>query len=364
VRNVKIGTLVSGALLLLMVTIFSLGQQQLLWSRKVEYDIHLARTGGLQEGAPVSLTGVPIGSVAELRFPSDPAEYYIEVTVRIDQRVAPRIRENTIASVRTFGLLGDRYIELSAGSPDSPPLPAGGLIASMDPVDYEAVLGQSGDIVTNVVEVTASLKTVLQAIERGEGLLGAMVRNKDLGESTLLSLERTMSNLQETTREVEMIFRRVSQGQGLLGRLTRDTKEGRALLASIERSASAIEEFTGRLNRSRGLVARMVEDEAYARRVLENLDRTAQSLADVGAKLERGEGTLGLLLNDPSLYQEARGLLGRARRNWLLRLFGFGGGPVEPSPATPEAGGVPATEPAAASAAPAAEPAAGDGRRP
>jgi phospholipid/cholesterol/gamma-HCH transport system substrate-binding protein len=326
VRNLKIGALVFAALVLLMATIFSLGQQQLLWSRKVEYHIHLARTGGLQRGAPVSLTGVPVGSVDELRFPSDPSESYIEVTIRVDQDVAPRIHEDTIATVRTLGLLGDRYIELSAGTPESPAVPPGGLVTAIDPVDYEAFLGQSGDIVTNVVEVTASLKTVLQAIERGEGLLGAMVRNKDLGEATLINLERTMANLQETTREVEMIFRRVSEGQGLLGRLTRDTGEGKALLRSIEQSARSIETFTTRLSQSHGMLDRLIQDEAYARRVLGNLDRTLESLADAAAKLDRGDGTLGRLLNDPSLYQDARGLVGRARQSWLLRLFGAGDG--------------------------------------
>ena len=97
------------------------------------------------------------------------------------RNVAPRLRENSVATIRTYGLLGDRYIELTAGSPDAAPVQPGGLLSSIDPIDYEAVLGQSGDIVTNIVEVTASLKDVLGAIQRGEGLLGAMVRNRELG---------------------------------------------------------------------------------------------------------------------------------------------------------------------------------------
>ncbi len=332
-RNVKIGALVSGALVMLMVTIFTLGQQQLLWERKVQYEIRLARTNGLQEGAPVSLTGVPIGSVADMRFPDDPTASYIEVSIKVAQNVAPRIRENTVATVRTYGLLGDRYIELLAGSPDSPPVPPGGLLTSIDPVDYESMLGQGGDIVTNVVEVTASLKTVLQSIEHGEGLLGAMVRNKDLGESTLVSLERTMANLQETTREVEMVLRRVSQGQGVLGRLTRDTKESKEMLAGVDRAVKSIDEFTARLNRGKGTVSRLVADEEYANKVLGNLDKTLHDLSDAAAKLDRGQGTLGKLLNDPALYQEAQGLVGRARKSWLLRLLGAGGGSPAEAPA-------------------------------
>lgn len=339
-RNVRIGMLVFGTIVLLMAMIFTLGQQQLLWQRKVEYEIHLARTNGLAVGAPVSLSGVPVGSVTDMRFPSDPAENYIEIALRVSQNVTSRIRENTVASVRTLGLLGDRYIELSAGTPDSPPIPPGGLITSIDPVDYEALLGQSGDIVTNVVEVTASLKNVLQSIERGEGLLGAMLRKKDLGEATLVSLEQTMKNLQETTREIEMIFRRVSKGEGVLGRLTRDTKESQQLLANIENSMKSIDEFTSRLNDRKGTVSRLVDDEAYAKQVLGNLDRALHDLAEAAGKLDRGEGTLGKLLNDPALYQDTHALVGRARRSWLLRLFGFGGsGAPAPASTAPDSAG-------------------------
>ena len=60
----KIGLLITVALVILMVTIFSLGAEQRFWERKVQYEIHFTRTGGLQVGSQVSLNGVPIGSGA------------------------------------------------------------------------------------------------------------------------------------------------------------------------------------------------------------------------------------------------------------------------------------------------------------
>src|SRR5438094_829946 len=293
-RTTKIGLLVAIALAILMVTVFSLNQEQPFWERKVQYEVRFTRTGGLQTGAPVSLSGVSIGTVAEMRFPPDPAVNYIQVLINVKGDLATRIRENTVASIRTLGLLGDRYIELSAGMPESPPVPPGGLIASIDPTDIEALLGQGGDIVTNIVEVTASLKDVLGAIQRGEGLLGAMLRNRELGETTLVDLQRTMANVQATT--------------------------------------ASLDQLTTRLNRGNGALARLMEDETYAQRVLGNLDRAISDLADVAAKLDRGQGTLGKLVNDPALYHDAKALVGGARKSWFLRFFG-GVGP--PPPDTP-----------------------------
>jgi phospholipid/cholesterol/gamma-HCH transport system substrate-binding protein len=322
-RTTRIGALVALAIVILMMTIFSLGEQQHFWERKVQYEIHFARTNGLQKGAPVSLTGVTVGSVADMRFPIDPAARFIQVVVNVSGDVASRIRENTTATIRTYGLLGDRYIELTAGTPDAAPVPPGGLITSIDPVDYEAVLGQSGDIVDNVVQVTASLKAVLQAVEQGEGLLGAALRNREIGEATLHDLQRTMANVQGTTASLAEILRRVERGEGLVGRLTRSTKEDQELVQRLGRTAKSLDEFSARLNGDDGVVARLVHDDAYATRVLGNLDRMLADLASAAAKLDHGQGTLGRLLNDPGLYEDAEGLLGRARDSWFLRFFGL-----------------------------------------
>jgi len=320
-QTVRIGFLVFTALCILVATIMSLGGAQKFWQRRVQYEIHFARTNGLQVGAPVSLTGVTIGSVAEMRFPSDPGADYIQVLINVIGDVTGRIRESSVATIRTYGLLGDRYIELTAGSPETSPIAPGALIQAVDPVDYEAMLGQSGDIVANIVEVTASLKVVLQSIERGEGLLGAMLRNKDLGEATLVDLQKTMSNVQDTTRSLDDILQRLDRGEGVIGRLTRNSRDVDELFARVTRASKSLDELTARLARGHGTLGRLVDDDAYATRFLGNLDETVKDLHDVARKLDRGDGTLGKLVNDPSLYDEAKGLVGGVRKSWLLGVY-------------------------------------------
>ncbi len=338
-RTVRIGLLVTIAIVILMVTIFSLGAEQRFWERKVQYETHFTRTGGLQVGSQVSLNGVLVGSVVEMRFPPDPAVNYIQVLLNVRGDVASRVREDTWASIRTYGLLGDRYIELSAGTPEAAQVPPGGLIQSVDPVDIETMLGHGGDIVSNIVEVTSSLKDVLGSIQRGEGLLGAMLRNQPLGEATLQDLQRTMANVQDTTKALDAIIRRVDRGEGVLGDLVGDTPASKELARHLHRSMRSVDEFTSRLNRGNGALVRLVEDEAYAHRVLGNLDRAVADLAALADKLDHGQGTLGKLVNDPSLYQDAKSLVGRARSSWLLRMFGAGGAAPEPPAAAPDAAG-------------------------
>ncbi len=157
-RSWRVGLLVTVALVTLVTGTFLVGREQRFWEHKVVYEIRFTRTNGLRVGSPVSLTGVDIGSVQETSFPEDANASFISVRVNIAGTAAPRIRENTVARIRTIGLLGDKYIELSGGTPDRVLLSPGAIIPSMDPIDYEALLGESGDIVTNIVEASNSLK--------------------------------------------------------------------------------------------------------------------------------------------------------------------------------------------------------------
>jgi phospholipid/cholesterol/gamma-HCH transport system substrate-binding protein len=318
-RETKVGALVLAALVLAGAAIFLLGRQQHVWERKVDYVIHFARTNGLQRGAPVSLSGLPIGSVDELAFATEPGAHHIEVNVEVDADAAPRIRTDTKATIRTLGLLGDKYIELVTGDdPDADAVPAGGRIPSTDPMDYEAFVGQSGgDIVTNVVEVTAALKDVLQTIQRGEGLLGAMVQNREFGNRTLENLDGTMASLKATGASLDRIVKRIDDGEGALGRLVTDKK----LAETLERSLKSLERATRRIETGRGAAMRLVDDQAYGDRLLGKLERAVDGLADVAGKLNRGDGTLGKLINESTLHDDAQGLVREVRGSWLVQLY-------------------------------------------
>ena len=69
---------------------------------------------------------------------SDPHDPRIFVKLSIVKKEGARIRTDTIARVTNKGLLGDRMIELSVGSPDAPMLPPDQLIASEEPADMFA----------------------------------------------------------------------------------------------------------------------------------------------------------------------------------------------------------------------------------
>lgn len=361
--QIKVGLLIVTALILLSVTIFLMGKERRFFENKVPFEIHFSRTIGLREGAPISLTGVRVGLVESLTFPQDVQENYIVVQIKVVGDVAPRIRKDTVARLRTQGVLGDKFIELSGGSPESEPVPPGGLISSVDPLDYEALLGEGGDVVQNFASVasslkailksaeegksllgqvvapehekkwidaannlrsaSASLKNILSSVEKGEGVLGQLVQNKEAGRAVMEDLKVGLHQLRKATESLQKTAQKIEQGEGTLGTLIQDPNAGKEILASLRRSTANLEGVTRQLREGGGVLQRLIMDKPYADRVLGHLEKTTRDVAQITGKIDRGEGTIGALVNDRQLYQEAKELVGDAKGSWLFSIYRF-----------------------------------------
>ncbi|MCH8055904.1 MAG: MCE family protein [Deltaproteobacteria bacterium] len=359
----RVGLLILISLFVLGGTVLLMGKERRLFENKVSFEIRFSRTIGLREGAPISLVGVRVGSVESLAFPRDLRENYIVVRVKIVGDVARRIRKDTVARIRTLGLLGDKFIELSGGSFGSAPVPSGGLISSIDPIDYEALLGKGGGVVENFIETTNSLKNVLKSIEegkgllgqivaptqegtwietannlrsasgslknilrsveRGEGMLGQLLWNKEAGQAMIEDLRIGLHQLRQATASLQKTTQKIERGEGTLGTLIQDPNAGKEILASLRQSASNLESVTRQLRDGGGILQRLITDKPYADRLLGDLEQTTRDLAQITGRIERGEGTIGALVNDPELYQEAKELVGNAKGSWLFSIYRF-----------------------------------------
>ncbi len=128
--------------LFLLVGIFALayisvrlGQMQVFGLTGYTVYAEFPTVGGLKEGASVEIAGVKVGRVEDISL----VEYDARVTLRIDSGV--ELQEDTIASIRTKGLIGEKYMRLSPGASDEI-IPVGGKIHETEPpIDIEELIG-------------------------------------------------------------------------------------------------------------------------------------------------------------------------------------------------------------------------------
>ena len=138
-RERRVGIFVAVGLLITTVAIFLIGQNRKFWQRKVRYQAVYSQVAGLKAGSPVSMGGVDVGVVGEVRYGDDKDDSKIYVGLDIVKDQAPRIRKDvyeddgktlkypgTVARVVNKGLLGDKMIELTTADMRAPLLEAPG----------------------------------------------------------------------------------------------------------------------------------------------------------------------------------------------------------------------------------------------
>ncbi len=355
---IRVGLLVLSAIVALSLGIFLIGEKNNVFSRKNHYQTELSSASGLKPGNPVQLDGVDVGTVTKVVLPQDPNRKFIQVWIRVDNDYAERIRgpldgsaapNSSQARIKTLGLLGDKYIEISTGAASFPAIPDDGKIPSAQPTNVDALLASGEDVMGNVVEISASLSTILNRMEKGEGLLGELTTDSESGR-------RLKTSLIGMSESFQRIADKIDNGEGPLGRLLNDkamadklsgsldrldavlasvqTGPGLApallndpgmktsvqdTLAQLNQVSKDLQRFTGSLETSEGLLPRMINDKAFADEVTGKLESIVGQLDEVSRKLSRGEGSAAKLLNDPQIYDAVNDVVLGVNESRLLR---------------------------------------------
>jgi phospholipid/cholesterol/gamma-HCH transport system substrate-binding protein len=95
------------------------------------------KAGGIKSGAVVEIAGVEVGKVKSVVLDKD---YQATISLLVNKDV--KIQEDAIASIRTKGLIGEKYVEISPGGSDNI-LPSGGIIRETESaIDLEKIIGK------------------------------------------------------------------------------------------------------------------------------------------------------------------------------------------------------------------------------
>ncbi|MBN8548396.1 MAG: MCE family protein [Deltaproteobacteria bacterium] len=113
-----------------------LGDIKIFRSNRYPIIAEFDNISGLKNGASVEIAGVPVGEVSAIEL-VDPAA---RLTLMIDNGVL--IKDDDIASIRTKGIIGDRYIKISRGSSDVVIAPGKRMPETESVVDFEDIIGK------------------------------------------------------------------------------------------------------------------------------------------------------------------------------------------------------------------------------
>jgi phospholipid/cholesterol/gamma-HCH transport system substrate-binding protein len=352
-RDLTVGVLFALALLILALTVMTVGGDSRLFVRKAYYYVVFPNTEGLRVGSPVKMSGFVVGAVSAVRLSTDPEMEGIEVQVGVDRAFAERVREDSRAALRILQLLsGEKFVEIIPGSPDSAALAEGSIIK---PEEERELLEQAAITAENLNEITISLKKILGTMERGEGLMGQMLMDPEFGQQGLAALRGTLENLQAMTDDLlagrgfmgrvlqdeafankvdtlgkaldnlALILASINVEEGGVGALLEDDGAGEQAIEDFRAAAASLRSVAERLESTEGFFGRLLNDAEYSESIALDLRRIVNNFAEISEKINEGDGTLGALVNDRTVHDGLEdvvaGLNDSKFARWLLRKY-------------------------------------------
>ncbi len=187
-REFRLGLFIVGTLLILVAGVFLIGDRQSMFHSTYRVKTDFPNVAGLNSGAEVRVGGTHQGTVRRIDLPKRPSE---QVTVWMDLERATRdiVKKDSVAVIKSEGLLGDKYVEVSFGSDEMERLKEGEALASEPPLDFSdlikkanQILDTSKDAMQNADELAGHLKSVSSKIDQGQGTAGALINDKTIYE--------------------------------------------------------------------------------------------------------------------------------------------------------------------------------------
>jgi phospholipid/cholesterol/gamma-HCH transport system substrate-binding protein len=204
-RAARLGAFIVATLAILAAGVFIIGSKQYLFSPTYRLKAQFATVVGLDAGAEVRIAGVHTGTVREIDLPNKPTD---KVTVLMDLQRSTHaiVKQDSVASIETEGLLGNEYIAISFGSAQAANVKDNDLIGSEPPLviadlmkKADGILVTSQAALNNVTVVTANLSSISTKINQGEGTIGALVNDKKV----YTQLDETTAGLRDTVNHAQ-----------------------------------------------------------------------------------------------------------------------------------------------------------------
>lgn len=191
----KVGLLAVGAIILVVGFAYVMGLVS-PFSNTHKLNVMYNYAGGLEEGSPVRVMGIKVGKVRSIDFtPEYKSPTGEEVKLRIEISVSKKawtsIRQDSKYFINLAGVIGEKFLEISPGSSDSPLLEPDSFVRGEDPPRIDQLISQSYGLAGKLIEL----------VNKNEGSVTNMISQLD---RLTTNFNRTLSLLDKTSQNKEV----------------------------------------------------------------------------------------------------------------------------------------------------------------
>jgi len=284
--ELRVGVFIVMGIVLLVVAI-STSQQRRNALAQVSLGLVCRRGRGPAHGADVTLDGIVVGDVEDYRVnpvdqPPNPNRS-IEIIMRINKKFQQDIRTDSLLTLDTEGLLGNRYVNITRGFTGTM-LAANQEVPSQEEKGMKEIEERGAELAENLNTLAQQIQTIVTDVNKGRGTLGK-----------LLNDDSVYNHLDSATSKIDSMI-------GACRRATDIWQVGcqRRSLQQVNSATGRADDVLAAVQQQKGSLGKFIYDPALHTEATQLMQKGNTMLDDIHA----GKGTLGKLATDDSLFQE------------------------------------------------------------
>lgn len=287
--NIKLGILVTGSLIFLVLLLYMVGKNQHLFGSNFMLKAKFENVQGLVTGNNVRFAGIESGTVKAIDILNDST---VEVTMMIDKKLKGIICKNAIARIGTEGFVGNKVVNIIPAKRPGPVAEEGEALASSKAVDTDEILQTFAKTNNDIAIVASGLKDIIRQLN-SDNALWPLLHDRSIPQDIKMSLAKLHSaanKLQHIILNADGIISNVKKGRGTAGMILTDSTIGLQMVAAISKITDAgmqIDSLTSNIN---------------------------QMVAGIRQDVEHGNGAINALLRDSLLSQRLNEVMENIRQ--------------------------------------------------
>ncbi|WP_233267565.1 MlaD family protein [Algibacter sp. L1A34] len=249
-HKTRVGLFVVIGTLILLVTLYFIGNRQHVFSNNIELYAVFHNVNGLQLGNNVRYSGINVGTVSNIEMITNKK---IVVQMMIEEKTGAFIKKDAIASIGSDGLVGSMVINIIPGKENLQRVISTDTITSFSKIGADDMFSTLNVTNENAALLTADLLKITNKILKGEGVLGTLITDSLLAQdirATLVNLKQTTSGTNQLLSSLNYKFSKIDMEQSAVGILLNDTLVGNQVqetVNNIKQSSTTILETSQQL---------------------------------------------------------------------------------------------------------------------
>jgi len=255
--------------------------------------VYFDYVSGLDTGAPVRLAGMEVGEVKDMAL----VDNKIEVILKLHSTA--KVRSDSNITINSLGIVGEKYVEITMGTPQGKILKPGSIVQGINPVNVEEMLSRTEAVVYKSEKIVAFMDKMLGGEETWIEL-DKMIKNTSAFTNTLNEL--FTKNKEEINSTIEDLY---SISASLKGIIKENRDDFRTTSEKLKQTAIQSQLISLQLNKSASELNNIIlGTKKEMSHTFTELIETIDSLQGILQKIEKGQGTLGMLISNEEVSNQ------------------------------------------------------------